>query len=333
MSNYAARKKLFKKIEAARGSRVLLYVTGNRPGMETKVSPEVVDLFVGHLDALWPAKKLSLILHTNGGNTAAAWQIINLLHTFCDELEVLVPSRALSAGTLICLGADQIVMTKQAILGPIDPSLDGPMNPIIPGTPNQRASVSVEAVQGYLDVALNALSIKDPTSLTQIWNNLSDKIHPLVLGQIFRTREQIRNLAERLLDHQKLEDDKAEGIIKFLCSDSGSHDHSINRREARELGLNIEKPTAAFYKLLRDVQVSYTTELKMAEPFNPDTELAGNPTVNYKVPRALIESANHGSHQFISEGTLTEISVPTPTGIPQIGIQDKRTFEAWRKEA
>jgi hypothetical protein len=333
MTNYAARKKLFKKIEAARQSRVLLYVTGNRPGMETQVSPEVVDIFVGHLDALWPAKKISLILHTNGGNTAAAWQLINLLHTFCDDLEVLVPSRALSAGTLISLGADRIVMTKQAILGPIDPSLDGPMNPIIPGTPNQRASVSVEAVQGYLDVAQNELSISDPTSLTQIWINLSDKIHPLVLGQIFRTREQIRTLAQRLLDHQKVAGKKAEGIIKFLCSDSGSHDHSINRREARELGLNVENPSADFYKLLRAVQVSYSDELKLGEPFNPDTVLAGNPTVNYSVPRALIESTVHGSHQFISEGILTAISMTPPAGPPQIGIQDKRTFEAWRKEA
>lgn len=333
MTKYAARKKLFKEIETARNSRVLLYVTGNRPGMETKVSPEVVDLFVGHLDALWPAKKLSLILHTNGGNTAAAWQIVNLLHTFCDELEVLVPSRALSAGTLICLGADSIMMTKQAILGPIDPSLDGPMNPIIPGTPNQRASVSVEAVQGYLDVAQTSLSIKDPALLTQIWTSLSNQIHPLVLGQIFRTREQIRTLAQRLLDHQKVDAEKAEGIIRFLCSDSGSHDHSINRREARELGLAIENPTTDFYKLLRAVQISFATELKIGEPFNPDTELAGNPTVNYRVPRALIESAAHGSHQFISEGILTSISVPSPTGVPQIGIQDKRTFEAWRKEA
>ena len=331
MSSFADRKKLFKKIEAERGSRVLLYVTGDRPGMETAVSPEVVDLFAEHLDALWPATKISLILHTNGGNTASAWQIVNLLRTFCDELEVLVPTKALSAGTLICLGAEKIMMTKQAILGPIDPSLDGPMNPIIPGTPNQRASVSVEAIQGYLDVAQNALSIKDPTSLTSIWNNLSEKIHPLVLGQIFRTRDQIRTLAERLLDNQNLEPDKAEAIIKFLSSDSGSHDHSINRREARELGLKIENPTPEFYSLLNGVKVSFTTELKLREPFNPDTQLAGNPTVDYRVPRALIESVPNGSHQFLSEGTLTEIQVPNPTGVPQIGIQDKRKFEAWRK--
>ncbi|CAN5348813.1 hypothetical protein BH10PSE12_BH10PSE12_18790 [soil metagenome] len=301
--------------------------------METKVSPEIVDLFVDHLDALWPAKKLSLILHTNGGNTAAAWQLVNLLRTFCDELEVLVPSKALSAGTLISLGANRIVMTKQATLGPIDPSLDGPLNPIIPGTPNIRAPVSVEAVQGFLDVAQNELGIRDPASLTQIWNSLSDKIHPLVLGQIYRSRAQIRNLAQRLLDHQKIAGDAAETIIKFLCSDSGSHDHSINRREARELGLNVENPSPDFYQLLRQTQASYTDDLKLREPWNPDTQLAGAPMVDYRVPRALIESVEFGSHQFVSEGTLTAVAIHNPNGIPQVGIQDKRNFEAWRKEA
>jgi len=333
VTDYTARRDVFIEIEKERNSRVLLYVTGERPGMETRVSPEIIDIFVDHLDAIWPANKISLILHTNGGNTAAAWRLVNLLRTFCDELEVLVPTRALSAGTLICLGANTIVMTKQATLGPIDPSLDGPLNPLIPGTPNQRASVSVEAIQGYLDVAQNELSIKDPTSLTQIWNGLSEKIHPLVLGQIFRSRQQIRTLAQRLLNHQQVKPDDTETIIKFLCSESGSHDHSINRREARELGLRIENPSDNLYKLLRSVQISYTDDLKLREPFNPDTQLAGAPTVDYKVSRALIESVDHGSHQFVSEGTLTELSIAGPTGVPQIAIQDKRKFEAWRKEA
>lgn len=333
MASYAERRAILSNIETARSSKAILYVTGDRPGMETQVSPEIVDLFVDHLDAMWPATKISLILHTNGGNTAAAWRLVNLLRTFCDELEVIVPFKALSAGTLISLGANTIVMTKQASLGPIDPSLDGPLNPIIPGTPNQRAAVSVEAIQGYLDVAQNELKISDPNSLMQIWVSLSDKIHPLVLGQIYRTRQQIRDLAQRLLSLQKDNQDAHERIIKFLCSDSGSHDHSINRREARELGLNIENPSQQFYELLRWLQLDYTQELKLREPYNPDTELSGKPQSDYKISRALIESVNFGSHQFVSEGTLTAVPVPTPNGIPQIAYQDVRKFEAWRKEA
>lgn len=214
MPGFLTRLPILQEIEKVRESSVILYVTGDRPGMETQISPEVIDLFVDHLDAMWPTKKISLVLYTPGGNTAAAWQLVNLLRTFCDELEVIVPSKALSSGTLISLGANRIVMTKQASLGPIDPSLNGPLNPPIPGgAPNHKAPVSVEAVQGFLDVVQDQLGVKDSQSLASVWNHLSDKIHPLVLGQIFRTRSQIRTLAKRLLAYQEIDDDKKEGII------------------------------------------------------------------------------------------------------------------------
>ena len=58
---------------------------------------------------------------------------MNLIRQFTKNLEVIVPAKAHSAGTLICLGADTIMMTRQATLGPTDPSLTGPLNPEIPG--------------------------------------------------------------------------------------------------------------------------------------------------------------------------------------------------------
>jgi Serine dehydrogenase proteinase len=334
MPGYQNRLPILTQIEAARNSKAILYVTGDRPGMETQISPEVIDLFADHLDDLWPTEKISLILYTPGGNTAAAWQLVNLLRTFCDDFEVIVPSKALSSGTLISLGANRIVMTKQASLGPIDPSLNGPLNPNVPGgAPNHRAPVSVEAVQGFLDVVQEQLGVKDSVSLASVWNHLSDKIHPLVLGQIFRTRSQIRTLAKRLLVNQVIEDDKKEGIISFLCSESGSHDHSINRREARSMGLVIENPSQDFYEILRNLHNSVSETLKLRIPFSLDTELAGSNQARYQCRRALIESTKHGSHQFISEGEISRISVGTGTGIPQTAFQDSREFEGWRKEA
>nr|WP_314471017.1 hypothetical protein [uncultured Sphingomonas sp.] len=333
MTSFEERTELFKKIEADRQSKVLLYVTGDRPGMETQISPEVVDLFVEHLDAIWPAEKISLILYTNGGDTAAAWRLINLLRTFCDKLEVIVFSKALSAGTLICLGADAIVMTKQATLGPIDPSLNSPLGPVIPGSPGpHRAPVSVEAVQGFLDVATKELAIKDDAALAQIFNSLASQIHPLVLGQIFRSRQQIRSLATKLLQHQNVEQEASDRIVSFLCSDSGSHDHTINRREAKELGLRTEKPSEGLYEILRALHTNLVEALSLRSPFNPDVELAGQLTCEYRAPRVLIESVAHGSHQFLSEGTVAKIEMMGPSG-PQIGFQDNRRFEGWRKEA
>jgi ATP-dependent protease ClpP protease subunit len=151
---YSKRRRLYKEIEAERKSRVLCYVTGDRTSLETQVAPDAVKLFTGLLDAVFPTTKISLILYTRGGNTMAAWSLINMLRMFCDDLEIIVPTVAQSAGTLMCLGADRIVMTKQAMLGPIDPSINGPLNPLIPGAAaNARAPVSVEAVKGYIEMA------------------------------------------------------------------------------------------------------------------------------------------------------------------------------------
>lgn len=331
MANFSARVPLLNKIANARKSEVIAYITGDRQGMETRISPEVIDLFVEHLDATGPTKKISLVLHTRGGDTSAAWQLVNLLQTFCDELEVIVPTKAMSAGTLISLGANKIVMTKQAALGPIDPSINHPLNPVVPTAQHVRAPVSVEEVRGYLDAAAE-LKITDGAHLAQVLIDLSNKVHPLVLGQIFRSRSQIRFLATKLIKRQVADGPKSKKIIDFLCAESGSHDYTINRREAAELGLKIEKPGDALYKLLRQLHLSYVDELKLLDPYNPHTLLANQPVADYSLPRAVIESTKSGCHQFISEGTLRLVSqAPGPGMPPQQGVKDERKFEGWRK--
>jgi membrane-bound ClpP family serine protease len=171
--------------------------------METQIAPDCIDLFVDLLDQIGPIERISLLLHTNGGQTSAAWRLINLIRTFCEELEVLIPLKAFSAGTLISLGADRIVMTKQAALGPIDPSLTHPLSPQIPmGNQLARVPVSVEAVRGYLDAISKDLKIKNQIALANVVVDLSNKVHPLVLGEIFRSRTQIRFLANKLIKRQ-----------------------------------------------------------------------------------------------------------------------------------
>lgn len=330
--DYATRQKIYQTIEAERGTHVLAFITSDRPGMETQIAQDCIDLFVDLLDAIGPAPKLSLLLHTNGGHTAAAWRLINLIRTFCDELEVIVPLKALSAGTLISLGADKIIMTKQAALGPIDPSLSHPLGPSPPGgNPLAKVPVSVEAVRGYLDAASAELGITDQAARAQILMDLSNKVHPLVLGEIFRTQAQIRFLAGKLIGRQVSDSDMAKRIIDFLCADSGSHDYTINRREAEELGLRVEKPSAGFYQQLRDIQASYTTQLKLLEPFSPHTVLAGAASAPYLHVRGLVESSGGGCFGFVSEGTLSAAPLPGGAAMVQNGITDQRTFEGWRR--
>jgi hypothetical protein len=328
--NYKTRRTLYRQIERDRTTRVLTFVTSDRAGMETIIAPDCIDLFVDLLDKIGPTKKISLILHTNGGSTLAAWRLVNLIRTFCDDLELLIPLKALSAGTLIAIGADRVVMTKQAALGPIDPSVNNPLNPQVNmGNQMARVPVSVENVRGYLDAARDDLGIKSETGMTTVLAGLSQQIHPLVLGEIFRSRAQIRFLAGKLIQRQVSDSEKIKSIIDFLCADSGSHDYTINRREAAELGLQVEKPSEAFYRVLRKIHLSYAEELKLLQPYSQQVVLGVQRTATYFELRGLVESAA-GGYGFVSEGTLTKTQVSTPVG-PQEAVTDQRTFEGWRK--
>lgn len=328
--SFPERQKLYRKIEKERQTKVLAFVTGDRVNMETRIAPDCIDLFVDLLDKIGPTKRISLVLHTNGGQTLAAWRLVNLIRTFCDELEVMIPLKALSAGTLIAIGSDKIVMTKQAALGPIDPSVNNPLNPqaVVNGQPRQ-VPVSVEAVRGYLNAAKQELGIKGQDGLTSVLLNLAGHIHPLVLGEVFRSRAQIRFLAEKLIQGQVKDARKRKTIIDFLSADSGSHDYTINRREAASLGLNVEKPSADFYQTLREIHHSISTELKLLEPYAPQNVLgavAVNQPVPYAEVRGLIESTEGGCYGYVSQGNLRKVQVG-----PQEGIQDDRTFEGWKK--
>jgi hypothetical protein len=329
---YKEREALYKAIEKDRKSRVIAFVTGDRPNMQTQIGNDSVDLLSEHLDALFPAKKISLILYTNGGNTMAAWNMVNMLKMFCDELEIIVPSRARSAGTLMCLGADTVLMTKQATLGPIDPSLTGPLNPAIPGaSPDARAPVSVEAVRGYIEMAKQDFGVKAGADMAQVLMNLSEKVHPLVLGSIFRSRTQIQALARELLKGQVKDATKTKRIIDFLCSESGSHDYTINRREAKQLGLNVEIPSEKLYGFIREWLKAMRTELEIATPFDPNGLLGINQTAKYSCARCLLESTAYPGHIFVSEGELTKVQYVVPgTQIPQDAVNDRRFFEGWR---
>lgn len=317
---------LYKTIEVERGSRVLALINGERSGLETGIAQDMVKPFVSLLDAIGPTAKLSLLLDTNGGDTSAAWRLINLIRSFCDELEVIVSHKAMSSGTIMSLGADRILMTKQAALGPIDPSLQNhPLAPLVTLSNGQQVylSVSAEAVRGYIDEVKK--DVKDDTALASVWTHLASQIHPIVLGEIFRRGGQIRVLAADLIKTQVADPQKQEQIIQLLCTDSGSHDYTINRRKAAELGLNIEKPTADFYKILTQISDSYHGQLKTLEPFSLAGLLpAGSPAQSYSLIRGLIESTD-ASYGYATDGIVA--LDPAGTG----NVVNQQTFEGWRK--
>ncbi len=334
---YEARIPIIKELEDARKSKVIIYVTGDRPpNFQTQIHPEVIDFFADHLDRFETTDKISLYLYSEGGITLAGWSIVNLIRQYCNELEVIIPRKAHSTATLIAIGANSIVMTKQATLGPVDPSVNGPLNPInpahqIPGQP-LTVPISVEAVISFGQLARDEFGLND-NELERIYLKLSDMVHPLALGEVYRARTQIKMLAGKLLDHHMKDKSIKEKIIAFLCSESGSHDYTINKREAQELGLPIVEPSVSEYNIIKRLYDDIKLELKLKEPFNPIIELGEVDEKNYSVARCLIESAYSGSHKFFTHGLLRRSGLIGGSGqvnVPQ--VIDLRLQEGWEHE-
>ncbi len=319
---YANRIPLYKKLESEFNSKLLVYVTSDRPNMGAQIASDVIDCFIDHLDKIGPCEKISLYLYTRGGDTSAARNIVNLLKMYCETLQVIVPHKAHSSGTIISLGANEIVMSKQATLGPIDPSLYTALNPQIPG--GGSYPVSVEAVKGYLEFVKDELRINDQTCLTSVFEKLSDFVHPLVLGEVYRSKAQIQMMAEQLLVNQVTDPEKIRKIIDFLCSESGSHDYTINRREAKnDLGLNVIKPTEEQYSIIKKIYSDINDELLFSKPFRI-TDINGA----YCVRRSILESIIGGADFFSTEGEVIRGTLPDG----QVAIQNRVDFEGWRHD-
>lgn len=82
--------------------------------------------FMNAVKGLDGSKGLDLILHTPGGDPNAAESIVKYLRDkFNNDIRVIVPHMAMSAGTMIACAAKEIVMGKHSSLGPIDPQFGG----------------------------------------------------------------------------------------------------------------------------------------------------------------------------------------------------------------
>lgn len=133
----------------------------------------------------------------------ATWNIVNLIREYCTKLEIIVPRKARSSGTIMCLGANNIILTHQSTLGPIDPSLNSPLGTKVNINGQELAlSTSVESVKGYFNFAKYELGIRDSKDLIQAFLKLSDTINPLLIGDVYRRQGQIKMIAQKLLAYQ-----------------------------------------------------------------------------------------------------------------------------------
>jgi ClpP class serine protease len=210
----ASRKRLIGRIERERKSRVILLVhrqeTMSLLGfpifryIDVDDSEEVIRAI--HLTD--PELPLDLVLHTPGGLVLAATQIARAALKRKGKVTVFVPHYAMSGGTLIALAAKEIVMSEDAVLGPVDPQL------------GQHPAASILKVLRQKPIA----EVDDQTLI------LADQA-----GKAVAQMEQ--EVGELLADKYPAE--KAQELAKLMTNGTWTHDYPITYERALALGLRV----------------------------------------------------------------------------------------------
>jgi len=210
----SSRQRLIAKIERRRKSRVVLLVhrqeTMNFLGfpvfryIDINDSEEVLRAI--HLTD--PSVPLDIVLHTPGGLVLASLQIARALHNRRGKVTAFVPHYAMSGGTLIALAADEIVMSEDAVLGPVDPQL------------GQYPAASILK-------AVAKKPVKDVKDDTLILADQAEK----AMAQV---RESVRELLAG-----KIPENKDEELARLLSEGTWTHDHPITYETAKSFGLPV----------------------------------------------------------------------------------------------
>jgi len=209
-----------------------------------------------------------LLLATFGGDAAVAYRIARCFQGMYKEGKfiVFVPDVCKSAGTLLTVGAHQLIMDDCAQLGPLDVQVSKPdeLGEWISGlTPVHSLSFLQEHAfklfeHNFLElIARSGAQITTRTAAeiamtltTGLFQPVYSHLDPLRLGEYHRNMMVAAEYGRRL-DRGNL---KSADVLKTLTHGYPSHGFVIDREEAATLFVNIRRPTDAESRLARWLQ-------------------------------------------------------------------------------
>ena len=214
-------------------------------------------------------QKLVVVLETAGGYIEVVQRIAETLRHHYERVEFVVPSYAMSAGTVLVMSGDSIYMDYFSILGPIDPQVENASGTQVPalGYLIQFDRLLRKADKGTLNTAELTLLVEkfDPADLYRYEQARELSISLLKEWLVrYKFRNWRRTETKGTPVNDQMRKRRAQAIAKKL-SDSGywhSHGRGISMEVLRrDLNLRIEdfgeEPTLSesirlYGKLLRD---------------------------------------------------------------------------------
>lgn len=232
------RQELISEIEKLTGNKLICYLGGHRGqiGRDDAV-------FFGDLLHNVPAgHSVDLLLQTPGGDIDAAEKLIKMVRNRVRtaRLRVIIPDYAKSAGTLIALGADVVMMSDSSELGPIDPQVT-----LEDASGNQMTTPIHSYLEAFRELS-EALRRKpdDPVALQML-----KKIDPIKFKHFEMVMRRARTIAEELLKQGMLRSKTAASgpSVTKIANDLldpnrwPSHGQMICAEDAIEIGLTVDR--------------------------------------------------------------------------------------------
>ncbi len=259
-----ARQARIAEIQRLTGRRLICYVSSLYASIDRDDTVPFVDL----LHNVPAGEDLDLLLHTPGGDIDAAEKLAAMMRKRVGEakLRVVVPDLAKSAGTLIALAADELVMSDSSELGPIDPQIR---------LADAHGNLIQHSVQSYLDAYdEHAAALKaDPTN--DAARLMLSKMDPHTVRFFRGVRARAQRLAE---DQLKLGMFRGgTGNFTLVASELMdtnrwvSHGQMIDSDDAQVLGLNVDyrdpqdKLWSAYWRLYCTQRLAVTDGAKLFE--------------------------------------------------------------------
>lgn len=287
-------------LTAIRGNPVIVY--------GSVINDDGVRVLYECLRRLEPATCLDVVLSTGGGTITAARRLALLLREYGSQIAILVPYRARSAGTLLCLSANELLMGPMAELGPLDPQIG--MTGSMP--PDAPATISAQDIQVFPAMARDWFGVERAEDRLQVLALVAQRIFPTSLSTFYRSDRLMRQIAEELLAYQlpDVEVDTRRHIVQQLVAGYAAHDYAITRAEARLLGLRVRFPSSQEEQCIWDLEQALRT-LFAEKPGEVERSVTG-----------LIASAT-----FLAREIHQQVDVPPrPSGAPSPAGKTLRSF-------
>lgn len=226
----------------------------------------VYDAMEGHGDK---KEKVAVVLNTGGGEADVAEKIVKIIRHNYKEVSFIIPDIAMSAGTMMAMSGDRILMNYASCLGPIDAQIEEGDN---------REQISVA---DYLRKFEEMRKKSENGELTQADVILLE--NGLNLGQLERyKKEQELGAAlvrEWLSEYQfKGHGEKAKKVAEILNDNNRWHTHGrpIDMSELRKIGEEVDMDlSVADYEQNPDLAASIKDYFSLLEDFARKDEFRG----------------------------------------------------------